>query len=239
MTGNRDNILTRWSRRKLATRFDETPAAPEREHAPGERAAGGDPGTSLHEPELPEREAAEAVESLPQVKDLTAGSDIAAFLKKGVPMALKQAALRKMWSLDPGIRDYVGPSEYAWDFNQPGSMAGFDPLHAKETFVGFLSTAARAIDTVAEPVEAAQAVGHLHEESANAPLDYAPLTDVSLTQRPPTNESSGADTPTLVAGTKLGPSVDDRSGLQSSDRDNSSQLFEPLARPRHGGAMPR
>jgi hypothetical protein len=35
-----------------------------------------------------------------------------------------------MWSLDPAIRDHVGLAEYAWDFNNPGSMAGFGAVAA-------------------------------------------------------------------------------------------------------------
>src|SRR5690606_1128964 len=89
------------------------------------------------EPGPAQTETDEPAEPLPRVEDLTAASDLSAFLRKGVPMALKSAAMRKMWSLDPNIRDHVGLSEYAWDFNQPGSMAGFGPLDAKETVVGF------------------------------------------------------------------------------------------------------
>src|SRR5690606_29073749 len=46
--------------------------------------------------------------------------------------------------------DYVGPSEYAWDFNQPGSMAGFGPLDAKRTVVDFLSKTARVLEADAQ-----------------------------------------------------------------------------------------
>ena len=76
-------------------------------------------------------------EPLPSLEDLTADSDLSAFLREGVPAALKNAAMRKMWSLDPAIRDYIGPSEYAWDFNQPGSMAGFGPLEREQVGRGF------------------------------------------------------------------------------------------------------
>src|SRR5690606_12871261 len=30
-----------------------------------------------------------------------------------------------MWSLDPGIRDFMGPADYAWDFNAPDGVPGF------------------------------------------------------------------------------------------------------------------
>jgi hypothetical protein len=33
---------------------------------------------------------------------------------------------------DPSVRGYVGLAAYAWDFNEPDSMAGFGPLSAEE-----------------------------------------------------------------------------------------------------------
>ncbi|TIU06806.1 MAG: DUF3306 domain-containing protein, partial [Mesorhizobium sp.] len=70
-------------------------------------------GSSLHE-QLRSRRPPSLPEPLPRVEDLTAESDLSAFLRKGVPKMLKRAALRRMWSLDPAIRDHIGPSEYAW-----------------------------------------------------------------------------------------------------------------------------
>jgi hypothetical protein len=43
--------------------------------------------------------------------------DLAAFLKPGVPAELTRAALRRAWSSDPAIRDFVGLSE---DLVEPG-----------------------------------------------------------------------------------------------------------------------
>ncbi|MGB3540123.1 MAG: DUF3306 domain-containing protein [Mesorhizobium sp.] len=246
MSGNGDNILARWSRRKLAARLDEAPAVPaedrENEQVPDGISDGGD--ASAPEPDAPEGEAAEpdeaeVVASLPRIEELTAESDITAFLKKGVPAALKQAALRRVWSIDPGIRDYVGPSEYAWDFNQPGSMTGFGPLEAKEAVVGFLSKAVRAVDTTAKPAETAQAA-EPPEQSADAPPDTAPAAgepEASPAQRR-ADEPAGADSPTFAAETKTSPPAEGeaRSPLPDSGK---SQPAAPSARPRHGGAMPR
>ena len=89
---------------------------------------------------------------LPSLEDLTADGDLSAFLREGVPAALRNAAMRKMWSLDPAIRDYVGLSEYAWDFNKPGAMTGFGPLEAGRAVADFLSTVSR--ETPADPEEA-------------------------------------------------------------------------------------
>ena len=45
-----------------------------------------------------------------------------------MPADLTRAALRRAWSADPKIRDFVGLAENAWDFNDPGSIPGFGPL---------------------------------------------------------------------------------------------------------------
>lgn len=64
------------------------------------------------------------IASLPAIESLTAATDIRAFLRKEVPEALRRAALRKAWSLDPTIRDFVGPADYAWDYNAPDGVPG-------------------------------------------------------------------------------------------------------------------
>ena len=165
-----------------------------------------------------------------------AESDLSAFLRKGVPMALKSAAMRKMWSLDPNIRDHVGLSEYAWDFNQPGSMAGFGPLDAKETVVGFLSKTIRAIETDAE------------ETAANPePSPAQPPADMPSEQPGATSSDNVADADAAVVSEAVGPPAS-RSPVagpgatevvDGGQASRSPRQTEVCPRPRHGGAMPR
>jgi Protein of unknown function (DUF3306) len=130
----RENFITRWSRRKRA-------APPSRSGAEVREA--GDPGAlplPAEERELPEiahgssaqteRKAEPAVDlaKLPPIDSITAKSDVSAFLAPGVPTELTRAALRRAWAVDPAIRDFIGLSENSWDFNAPGGMAGFGPL---------------------------------------------------------------------------------------------------------------
>ena len=69
--------------------------------------------------------------SLPKLEELTGSTDITAFLRKGVPEHLRNAALRKSWALDPAIRNYVNPAlEYAYDWNTPGGVPGGGELGA-------------------------------------------------------------------------------------------------------------
>ena len=48
-----------------------------------------------------------------------------------LPAALAAESMPAMphaiWRLDPAIRDFVGPSDYAWDFNSPPAAAPTAP----------------------------------------------------------------------------------------------------------------
>jgi hypothetical protein len=201
-----DDFLARWSRRKRAARSGEVEPEAEAEAKAAERRA----------PE-PEPAASEPAEPLPSLDDLTAESDLAAFLREGVPAALRNAAMRKMWSLDPVVRDYVGPSEYAWDFNRPGSMAGFGALGTRPSIAGLLSTARRVLpDASSRPAQEPeapprQAADDAPEQDAGAPPDPG---------RPAEPEAGAA------------PAETERQAAPEA-----SPRTPP--RPRHGRALPR
>ena len=98
--------------------------------------------------------------SLPSIDSITADTDIVVFLKSDVPMELTRAALRRAWTSDPAIRDFIGIAENQWDFNDPNGISGFGRLDAAESGVAFLaqlsSTPAEMPDLLAEsatPVE--------------------------------------------------------------------------------------
>jgi hypothetical protein len=120
-----DNVsfLARWARRKrdaalLAHRRPKPKDA--EDGAASEEAAASLPpeGTqSLFDPVR-----------LPPIESIAAGSDIRPFLAAGVPADLTRAALRRAWSADPTIRDFIGLSENSWDFNAPGGVPGFGSL---------------------------------------------------------------------------------------------------------------
>lgn len=233
--GSNDNVFARWSRRKLSARQEEPARGDE---TPSPEVAAEEVGAASQEPEAAETETDEPSEPLPRIEDLTAESDLSAFLRKGVPMALKSAAMRKMWSLDPGIRDYVGPSEYAWDFNQPGSMGGFGPLDAKETVVGFLSKTVRAMEPDAEPTAGGQPDAFPEQPAVVRPDTVADadtpepsaVTDPLEPDPPP----DAADPPEAAFG-----DAEPAKPRHSTDDTRRSQLSEPVVGLRHGGAMPR
>ncbi|HEX9464491.1 MAG TPA: DUF3306 domain-containing protein [Alphaproteobacteria bacterium] len=121
-----EDFLSRWSRCKDEARRSARGPAPQPDRAaefapdvPRRRADGA--GAPDAEPALTPQELA----ALPKLDELTAASDITGFLRRGVPEALRNAALRKMWMLDPAIRDFVGPArDYAYDWNTPGGVPG-------------------------------------------------------------------------------------------------------------------
>jgi Protein of unknown function (DUF3306) len=77
--------------------------------------------------------------SLPSIGSITADTDIVAFLKSDVPTELTRAALRRAWTSDPAIRDFIGIAENQWDFNDPYGIPGFGRLDATESGVTFLA----------------------------------------------------------------------------------------------------
>jgi len=77
---------------------------------------------------LSQRPAAEALfdfVNLPPIQSIGAGTDIRPFLALGVPEDLTRAALRRAWSADPAIRDFIGLSENSGDSNAPAGVPQF------------------------------------------------------------------------------------------------------------------
>jgi hypothetical protein len=120
-------FLARWSRRKRE-------AAPDTREQPKPENAGGGAASRASAASLLPGETHPLFDpaSLPPIESIVAGSDISAFLAAGAPADIARAALRRVWSSDPMIRDFVGLSENSWDFNVPGAMPGFGPIDRKE-----------------------------------------------------------------------------------------------------------
>jgi len=111
-----EDFLSRWSQRKRAAEA-EKPVAP-------------DAGQNEKNPAADDRSQPPEfdISTLPPIDSITAISDVTAFLRAGVPAELTRAALRRVWTADPSIRDFKGLAENAWDFTAPDAMHGFGPL---------------------------------------------------------------------------------------------------------------
>ena len=121
----REPFLARWSRLKRTGGAAPGTAAPGTETPPTEGApapAAPPEPTGAADPQPVD------LAALPSIDSITAATDIRGFLVPGVPAELARAALRRAWSADPAIRDFVGLSENAYDFNDPASIPGFGPL---------------------------------------------------------------------------------------------------------------
>src|SRR3984893_431354 len=113
------SFLARWSQRKHEAKQPDQDAPTANSDAPSGPVAESDAAQEFD------------LSSLPKLEDMTATTDITAFLRKGVPEHLRNAALRKSWALDPAIRNYVNPAlDYAYDWNTPGGVPGSSEIGA-------------------------------------------------------------------------------------------------------------
>ncbi|UQR62385.1 DUF3306 domain-containing protein [Bradyrhizobium sp. C-145] len=194
-------FLARWSRRKhhAATEITQSKS----EHAPDDlvpSAASLAPG-EIRLPFDPT--------SFPRIESIAAESNIRAFLGAGVPVDLARAALRRVWSLDPAIRDFVGLSENSWDFNASGAMTGFGPIDGEE--VGRLLTR-----LVGEPDTIAAAV--------HRSLSASPANDPQIQAREPRMVEQQGPNLELVAPDSAQdqrPDLDKTSSVQHSTTEPS------------------
>ena len=180
-----DNFLSRWSRLKRQSDQERAkqPGGDETSK-PGEAAAPADESMEGSAPAEPTID----LSSLPSLEEITASTDIRAFLQAGVPAELTKAALRRVWSADPAIRDFIGIAENQWDFTDPSSIPGFGPLQPSDNVPELVARAMGRLDeaiaaqTPSElPVEQQeqqpQATEVAHHEAASQAVDAKDRTD--------------------------------------------------------------
>jgi hypothetical protein len=208
-----EGFLSRWSRRKRGAAVAAPPSAPAAppEAAPPEAAAAPSGAPPAFDPA-----------SLPPLESLTAESDFAAFLRDEVPAALRRAALRRAWTLDPSIRDFVGPADYAWDYNAPGGVPGFS-LEVPKDLERLIAQAIGSGPPAAEEEEASQEAPPPAEAAAAAPQPEP------LASEGPTAEAASAEAPVGE-----GPAPEALPAPVAA-----APIAEaPPVRRRHGGAVP-
>jgi hypothetical protein len=84
--------------------------------------------TAFEQPEVAAADAPFDPASLPSIDAIDVETDIRGFLQSGVPAKLTRDALRRAWTNDPAIRDFIGIAENQWDFNGSDTISGFGPL---------------------------------------------------------------------------------------------------------------
>jgi len=179
------NFLARWSQRKHEAKQPDHDAPIANSDAPSGPVAESDVAQEFD------------LSSLPKLEDMTATTDITAFLRKGVPEHLRNAALRKSWALDPAIRNYVNPAlDYAYDWNTPGGVpgsseigSGMDVARLVSQIMGGGSTVEPVVPAVSPGNEAtsdpAQSLEH-HTPELELPAQAVRLSKetVSVAQKP-------------------------------------------------------
>jgi hypothetical protein len=217
-----ENALSRWSRLKRQSASQGREAA-----KPRPQAAEAEPTATT----VSDQEAHAApfdVASLPPIESIVAGSDITAFLQKGVPAALTRAALRQAWVSDPAIRDFIEIAENQWDFTRPEMIPGFGPLGAVDEVRSLLAQALGELRTEANPLAQGQ-VG-----DGNIPP--APAGDRADALE---SEDSEAHHQTFVDPPQMpGRAPEPPRALQHEESAVANSDAPPHKPRRHGGAMP-
>jgi len=170
--------------------------------------------------------------SLPPIESITAETDIRAFLAPGVPSELTRAALRRTWTSDPAIKNFVGLADYDWDFNAADAMAGFGPLPA--------------IDDIGKI--AARIVGYDRADAhACGASDSAPTTPTLGPERITDGAASSVET-------DHGAKLNREDPMKNAGKANSDDIPQDVAskqaenakpaklnsvKRRHGGALPK
>jgi hypothetical protein len=169
--------LSRWARLKAEAGQASPPPAP----AP------------VAVPEPTEEEVAAIVARLPPLDSIGESRDVTAFLARGVPQALRSAALDRLWRVDPAIRDRIPDAiDYAENYHLPESIAGWGaaPPGAGEKLAERLHAAAgeltsipeEAPTTSTEPAVAPPAA--VSRTAPDAPADLGALAPLAATSDP-------------------------------------------------------
>lgn len=228
-----EDFLSRWSRRKTQTRA-EGDAPSEKDPAGAKLDATALPPEATLDPQQTEIESEispDEIAALPPVDTLHADSDFTQFLRRGVPAALKSAALRRLWVSDPGIRDFVGDArDYAWDWNVAGGVPGTGPLAPGTDVEGMVRRVFgdRDVEPPMAPDAAELDVSRAVEDQSADPMGDTDLVDEGT-------EASASDAVDSSLLTKQGPLA--APGIASVPLEPPNI---PQSHPRkHGSATPR
>lgn len=222
-----ETFLSRWSRLKQEAEQTKEPA--------GDRKPGtGAPDVDT-KPEVAKLESARSknapeqefdISTLPPIDSIGVDTDIRSFLQKGVPLELTRAALRRAWTSDPAIRDFIEVAENQWDFATGSNLPGFGNLDLSDDVRRMIAEMFQAPSraTKKEPAK----------ETSNAPANK-PETSIDgdeLRAAEPVAEQAD-------------PQEEAKSIVHREEQNIAMQQGAKLsstadpAKPRHGGALPK
>ncbi len=175
MTGAGENFLGRWSRRKQAER--DAVDAPATDNAEDGEATAEDGDDAAIDPA-----------DLPDVDSLGKDSDFTVFMQDGVPEALRNRALRKLWTTDPVLANLDGLNDYDEDFGAIMRIGAEAMRRIAAEEARKAATVAKADDT--EPDDSGADVAD--DGSGSAPESLSESAE-NITDSSRGTESSGAD----------------------------------------------
>ncbi len=220
-----ENFLQRWSRRKqtAALRARGQGGADERPDVAKTEIESPPHGTTANPSDPPIFDLA----TLPPIESITATTDIRAFLDPGVPVELSRAALRRAWTSDPAIREFIGMAENQWDFTKPDSVPGFGSLELTPELRRLVSQLVG--DAPKEPPPPQMPIGQSIQRTAGTSVESLPPTPVGAAG----NDAAAAEyvQPQAVA------QVNDDAAAQRKGQD--ADAGTPSALRKHGSAIPR
>jgi Protein of unknown function (DUF3306) len=230
-----EHFLLRWSRRKRQAENAETERRAQAASSEDVSVAPVPPEIAtfkdVNDEPVPELSVDELA-LLPRIEDLTVETDLSQFLRKGVPTALRNAALRRMWVLDPSIRDYVSEArEYAYDWNAPGGVPGSGALLAQDVS----SIAPRITRDSEQPTrsQTGAAGAAMPDGEAPPPLPEA----LSRAEAEPSHIPQRTSEPAIAPTAALDGSTESAPHGQASAGDDTNVHNERFQR-RQGSAIP-
>jgi Protein of unknown function (DUF3306) len=238
-----EGFLARWSRLKREPGQPDAPITSP-DAAPAESQTVPAPA-----PAVPHAQGQAALDdmlaALPKLEDLVPGQDLSMFMRAGVPVELRNQALRRMWTIDPAVRDFVSEAlDYAHDYNTPGAAPGFGPLTPGRDEVRAVLDMFDRMVAGDGPTEASPpaVIGQDNMSQAGArpaetarshaalPQVATPRQDDPASHRPETHEGAGA---TSEDGATSGDS-----GHAAAHKPEAEAARSPAPKRRHGGALP-
>ncbi len=132
MTSGEDGFLSRWARRKQQVREEderEAAVAPSSEvevPAASEAALPTEPDRDQRDTPPDEETRQQWIEELEaiDIDTLNYDNDFTVFMKSWVPGALRQRALRKLWTTNPALAVLDGLNDYDLDYTDKAMRAG-------------------------------------------------------------------------------------------------------------------
>ena len=216
-----ENFLARWSRRKAEQPDDRARDATEK----AEQQQQPDNGAAEAKDNETKKEGEEVdLSKLPPIESIGPETDIRAFLQKGIPPELTRAALRRVWTSDPAIRNFIGIAENQYDFATGSDIPGFGPLTPADDVAGMVSRIMR--EGVPRPLQPS--------EPEPSPQADAETFEASTKSTESVQAGEISSPPQQVAA--LEDALPEDGAAQQAELGDEDDSPAPHS---HGGALPR